>query len=127
MAYLASGHMSGGAYTRDGTVRVQGAMTKSTLAAYMQHYNDNIMQLYLCTGPLSKGMELIMQLRAGILPLDTMTANFGRQSASRQIAHRECCKSYDLAPELGRKAETPEHFCLTVLFTRHKGKSCGRS
>ena len=67
-------------------------------------------QPYLCTGPLSKGMELIMQLRAGILPLNAMTAKFGRQSASRQSARRECCKSCDLGPELGGEVESPEHF-----------------
>ena len=80
----------------------------------MQHYNDDINyfkpQPYLCTGPLSKGMELIMQLRAGILPLNSMTAKFGRQSASRQSARRECCKSCDLGPELGGEDESPEHF-----------------
>ena len=84
------------------------------LATYMQHYNDDINyfkpQPYLCTGPLSKGMELIMQLRAGILPLNAMTAEFGRQSASRQSARRECCKSCDLGPELGGEVESPEHF-----------------
>ena len=80
----------------------------------MQHYNDDInyfkLQPYLCTGPLSKGMELIMQLRAGILPLNAMTAKFGRQSTSRQNARRECCKSCDLGPELEGEVESPEHF-----------------
>ena len=51
-----------------------------------------------------------MQLRAGILPLNAMTAKFGRQSASRQNARRECCKSCDLGPELGDVDKTPEHF-----------------
>ena len=55
-------------------------------------------------------MELIMQLRAGILPLNAMTAKFGGQSASRQSARRECCKSCDLGPELGGEVESPEHF-----------------
>ena len=53
-------------------------------------------------------MELIMQLRAGVLPLNTMAAEFGRQSASRQSAHTECCKSCDLGPEFAREAESPE-------------------
>ena len=101
-------------YERDRAVREEGARNKSTLATYMQHYNDDINyfkpQPYLCTGPLSKGMELIMQLRAGILPLNAMTAKFGRQSASRQSARRECCKSCDLGPELGGEVESPEHF-----------------
>ena len=101
-------------YERDRAVREEGARNKSTLAAYMQHYNDDINyfkpQPYLCTGPLSKGMELIMQLRAGILPLNAMTAKFGRQSASRQNARRECCKSCDIGPELGGEVESPEHF-----------------
>ena len=118
-------------YERDRAVREEGARNKSTLATYMQHYNDDINyfkpQPYLCTGPLSKGMELIMQLRAGILPLNAMTAKFGRQSASRQSARRECCKSCDLGPELGGEVESPEHFLFDCPFTRHKGKSCGRS
>ena len=101
-------------YERDRAVQEEGARNKSTLATYMQHYNDDINyfkpQPYLCTGPLSKGMELIMQLRAGILPLNAMTAKFGRQSASRQSARRECCKSCDLGPELGGEVESPEHF-----------------
>ena len=101
-------------YERDRAVREEGARNKSTLATYMQHYNDDINyfkpQPYLCTGPLSKGMELIMQLRAGILPLNAMTAKFGRQSTSRQSARRECCKSCDLGPELGGEVESPEHF-----------------
>ena len=101
-------------YERDRAVREEGARNKSTLATYMQHYNDDINyfkpQPYLCRGPLSKGMELIMQLRAGILPLNAMTAKFGRQSASRQSARRECCKSCDLGPELGGEVESPEHF-----------------
>ena len=55
-------------YERDRAVREEGARNESTLATYMQHYNDDINyfkpQPYLCTGPLSKGMELIiMQLR----------------------------------------------------------------
>ena len=62
----------------NGVLGIRGARNKSTLATYMQHYNDDINyfkpQPYLCTGPLSKGMELIMQLRAGILPLNAMTA-----------------------------------------------------
>ena len=101
-------------YERDRAVREEGARNKSTLATYMQHYNDDVNyfkpQPYMCTGPLSKGMELIMQLRAGILPLNAMTAKFGRQSASRQSARRECCKSCDLGPELGGEVESPEHF-----------------
>lgn len=103
-------------YERDAAVREESAKTRSTLAAYMQHYNNDVTyfkpQPYLCTGPLTKGMELIMQLRAGVLPLNTMTAKFGRQSASRQGAQRECCKSCCLGPELAElnEAESPEHF-----------------
>ena len=118
-------------YERDRAVPEEGARNISTLAAYMQHYNDDINyfkpQPYLCTGPLSKGMELIMQLRAGILPLNDMTAKFGRQSARRQNARRECCKSCDLGPNWEMWLKLLNTSCLTVLFTRHKGKSCGRS
>ena len=97
----------------------------------MQHYNDDINyfkpQPYLCTGPLSKGMELIMQLRAGILPLNAMTAKFGRQSASRQSARARAASPVILALNWEVKLSLLNTSCLTVLFTRHKGKSCGRS
>ena len=117
-------------YERDRVVREESAKSKSTLAAYMQYYNKDIAyfkpQPYLCTGPLNKGMELIMQLRAGVLPLNTMTAKFGRSSASRHNAQKECCKSCELDPknfsELN-EAETPEHFlfaCPAYMAQREK-------
>jgi hypothetical protein len=105
-------------YERDRQVREEGAKSRSTLAAYMQYYNDDINyyqpQPYLCTGPLNKGMELILQMRAGVLPLNTLTARFGRQSASRHNAQRDCCKSCALGPEFEElnEAESPEHFLL---------------
>ena len=86
----------------------------------MQHYNDSVTYLkpqpYLCTDPLIKGMELIMQLRADEhSSFQTMTAEFGRQSASRQSARRVCCKSCDLGPDFGDEAETSEHSMLDCL------------
>ena len=80
----------------------------------------------MCTGPLSKGMELIMQLRAGILPLNAMTAKFGRQSASRQNVG-SAASPVILALNLEMSLKLLNTSCLTVLFTRHKDKSCGRS
>ena len=60
--------------------------------------------------PLSKGMEDIMQLPVMVFFLSThWSQNFGRQSASRQNARRECCKSCDLGPEFGGEVEPPEH------------------
>lgn len=103
-------------YERDRESREVCAKSKSTLAAYMQNYNDDINyfrpQPYLCAGPLNKGMELILQMRAGVLPLSTLTAKFGRQSASRHNARRDCCQSCALGPEFEElnEAESPEHF-----------------
>ena len=99
-------------YERDRTIVFERMVLR--INHTLPNYNDVINyfkpQPYLCTGPLSKGMELIMQLRAGILPLNAMTAKFGRQSASRQNARRECCKSCDLGPKLGDEVESPDHF-----------------
>lgn len=102
-------------YERDREAREACAASKSTLAAYMQYYNNDINyfrpQAYLCAGPLNKGMELILQMRAGVLPLNTMTAKFGRNSASRHNARKECCQSCALGPEFELdEAESPEHF-----------------
>jgi hypothetical protein len=106
-------------YERDRAAREERAKSKSTLACYMQHYNEEIgcfkPQPYLCSKPLSKGMEIVMQLRAGILPLGSVTAKFG---GSRQAASRGECKSCAL--DIGGvegfgpgEAESPEHFMFT--------------
>jgi hypothetical protein len=103
-------------YERDRGVREDCAKSKSTLAAYMQYYNDDINyyrpQPYLCAGPLNKGMELILQMRAGVLPLNTLTAKFGRQSSSRHNPLKKGCQSCALGPEFEalNEAESPEHF-----------------
>ena len=103
-------------YERDATTRDNLAKSKSTLASYIQHYNEAINYLqpqpYLCTNLLNKGMELILQMRAGVLPLHSMTARFNTRSGSQQ-AEREECKSCALGEMFGPgEAETPEHFML---------------
>jgi hypothetical protein len=102
-------------YERDGEAREKAAAQKSTLAAYMKHYNDAIgyfkPQPYLCCSTLGKGTELIMQLRAGILPLKSVTARFGSREGSRQAEARQGCMSCGIAPDFGPgEVECPEHF-----------------
>jgi hypothetical protein len=104
-------------YERDGEAREKAAAQKSTLAAYMKHYNDAIgyfkPQPYLCCGPLGKGTELILQLRAGVLPLKSVTARFGSREGSRQAEARQGCMSCSLGPDFGPgEVECPEHFML---------------
>ena len=113
-------HLRWSIYERDAATREEKAKTKSTLASYMQHYNDDINyfqpQPYLCSNVLNKGMELILQLRAGVLPLHSLTARFGTRSGSQQAASRQECKS--CAHLLGEmfgpgEVETPVHFMFT--------------
>lgn len=58
-------------------------------------------QPYLCGGPFGKGTELIMQMRAGVFPLKSVTANFGSREGSRQATARQGCMSCGLGPEFG--------------------------
>ena len=68
-----------------------------------------------------------MQLRAGIPPLNTMMAKLGRQTLAGKMHVESAASPAILALYLEVKLNLLKTSCLTVLFTRHKGKSCGRS
>ena len=68
-----------------------------------------------------------MQLHAGVLPLNTTTAKFGRQSASRQSARMECSSPVILALNVQMKLKLLNTSCLTVMFTRTKAKVVGEA
>ena len=56
-------------------------------------------------------------MRAGVLPLHSMTARFNTRSGSQQ-AEREECKSCALGEMFGPgEAETPEHY---IQITNYK-------
>jgi hypothetical protein len=84
----------------------------TTLEHYKKQYGGEGLQFsrpqqYLCGGACGRGRELVMQLRAGSLPLACLTGKFGRQRRDNPddpVAF--CC------PACAQSKETADHFML---------------
>jgi hypothetical protein len=84
----------------------------SVLKHYKQEYGGNVLQFsrvqtYLSGGPCGKGKELVLQLRAGSLPIAGLTGKFGRSrrdDANDPAAFR--------CPACNTAKETQGHFIL---------------
>ena len=87
------------------------ASGKSTLKRYLERYSFGIQysrpQPFLHGESLRKGRELLLQMRAGCLPVRAFTCKFGRQEGAKE------CPSCHLEQGVGGEVESLMHFMLS--------------